>query len=151
MIVARPIRNTRRVGHTLVELVAASSLLAIALVPALSFLRDSFVRSRQLETQNALTSFCTSKLDEHLAQTSVSWTTGSVSGDFSADGFAQLRFRVDRSDLPPDGGIPGRLMSVTATVWDDLNADAALDANEPSVVFASKIAKLAKYEDEAAP
>ena len=151
MNVARPTLTNRRGGHTLVELAAAGTLLAVALVPALSFLRDSFVRSRQLATQNALTSFCTSKLDEHLALTSVSWATGSVFGDFSADGFAQIRFRVDRSDSAGDGGLSDRLMAVTATVWDDVNADAALDANEPSVTFSSKIAKLKRYEDEAAP
>ena len=151
MNIARAISTRRRRGHTLVELAAASSLLAVALVPALSFLRDSFVRSRQLDTRNAITSFCTSKLDEHLALTSVSWATGSVSGNFSAEGFAQLRFRVDRSDQAGDGGISGRLMAVTATVWDDLNADTTQDTNEPSVAFASKIAKLARYEDEAAP
>ncbi|MCH8922966.1 MAG: hypothetical protein IIA67_07440 [Planctomycetes bacterium] len=151
MNVAQTKPRFRRHGHTLVELAAAGSLLAVALVPALAFLRDSFVRSRQLDTQNAMTSFCTSKLDEQLAQTSGSWATGSVSGDFSADGFAQLRFRVDRSDLSVDGGIVGRLMAVTATVWHDLDADTTLDADEPSVTFASKIAKLARYEDEATP
>jgi hypothetical protein len=143
--------SDHRHGHTLLELAAASMLLAITLVPALTFLRDSFVRSRQLSTRNAMTSFCTSKLDEHLALTSVSWATGSVSGNFSADGFAQLRFQVDRSDQVGDGGMVGRLMAVSATVWDDLNNDSARDADEPSVTFASKIAKLARYEDEAAP
>ena len=150
MPAAQPECRLRRRGHTLLELAAAGVLLAVALVPALSFLRDSFTRCRQLETRNAMTSFCTSKLDEHLALASVSWPTGSVSGDFASEGFAQIRFRVDRSDLPPDGGIPNRLMAVTATVWDDLDADTLPGANEPTITFASKIAKLVSYEKEAA-
>jgi hypothetical protein len=36
-------------------------------------------------------------------------------------------------------------MSVTATVWEDQNNNAALDAGEPSVVLASKVAKLEGY------
>ena len=40
-------------------------------------------------------------------------------------------------------------MAVTATVWDDLDADTLPDADEPTITFASKIAKLASYEKEA--
>ena len=139
----------RPTGHTLLELVAASVLLAVALVPALGLIRDSVEVSRQMDTRNLLTTFCVSKLEQHLALTSAAWDTTTVTGTLAAEGYANLRFRVDRSDAALDGGIPDRLMAITVTVWDDADGNAALDSGERSTTFGSKTAKLATYEDEA--
>ena len=143
-------RRRPRRGSSLLEVVLAGSLLAVALVPALRMMRDGLRISREMETRDLVVTFCTSTLEEHLAGVSADWQTGTYTGDFSADGHSQLRFSVERSDDAGDGGIPDQLMAVTATVWSDDDSDSTLDAGEASLVLASKVAKLSSYEDEVA-
>jgi hypothetical protein len=135
----------RRRGQTLLELLAALTLLAATVTPALRILRDALEQTRRIETLELLTTLCVSKLEEHLAIACAAWSAGAAVGDFSAEGYSQVRFSVASSDQAGSGGIPDRLMSVTATVWEDQNNNAALDAGEPSVVLASKVAKLEGY------
>ena len=85
------------------------------------------------------------KVEEHLALVSGDWQTGTYTGDFSADGYPDSRFLVVRSDAAVNGGIPDELMAVTATTWNDSDGDQAADADEPAVVFGSKLAKLSSY------
>jgi hypothetical protein len=135
----------RRRGQTLLELIAAVTVLAATVTPALVILRNALEQTRRIETLELLTTLCVSKLEEQLAVACAAWSTGTAAGDFSADGYSQVRFSVASSDQAGDGGIPDRLMSVTATVWEDQNGNAALDAGELSVVLASKVAKMEGY------
>jgi Tfp pilus assembly protein PilV len=147
VIRSSPTPELRR-GHTLLEVVLAGTIIAIALVSALRLMRDGLRTSRQTEIRELLTTFGASKLEEHLALVSADWQTGNDAGDFAAEGYPDLRFRVGRSDSAGDGGISDQLMAVTAEVWHDLDGDSAPDGNEPAVVFSSKVAKLASYQDE---
>jgi len=131
------------------EVAVATVLLVVAIVPALRILRDSMTVSREIETRGLLTNYCASKLEEYLALTAASWQTTTASGTLSADGYPQLRFQVVRSDAPASGGITNRLMAVTATVWDDADSSGTLSTGERSVTLASKIAKMAIYEQQA--
>jgi hypothetical protein len=142
-------RNGRRRGHTLLELVVASSLLAAVLIPGLRMLRDGLEQSQRIEILQRLTTSCTGKLEEHLCLAGAAWEEETVTGDFASDGYPQTRFRAARSANPVDGGIADQLMAVSVTVWEDLDADAAQDAGEPSVTMASKVPKMALYQDEA--
>lgn len=132
----------------MLEVLVASALIAIALVPALRMMRDSLRISRQVEDHELLTTFCTSKLEEHLAIASAGWQTGNDSGDFSAEGYPHLRFTVTRSDSGPDGGISDQLMAVIATAWSDLDGNGSPDNDEPTVVLGGKVAQLASYQSE---
>jgi type II secretory pathway component PulJ len=134
-----------RRGHTLVELLAATTLLAVALTPALRIMRDSLEQDRRIETLELLTTFCADKLEEHMAQTAASWSVATTTGNFASDGCAQIRFSVACTDDPAAGGITDRLMALTATVWEDANSNATLDSGELSVVFRTKVAKLEGY------
>lgn len=138
-----------RGGQTLLELVAATSIIAIALVPALRIIRDTIQVGRETEVANLLATFSASKLEEHLILTAASWTTSTSSGTFDAYGYPQVRFRVVRSDATADGGIPGDLMSITSTVWEDRDGDANWDGGEPRSIFASKLARNTAYVHEA--
>ena len=140
--------SDRRRGHSLLEVLVASALMAVALVPALRLMRDGLGMARKVESRELLTTFCTSKLEEHLALVSAGWQTGNYSGDFSAEGHPNLRFGVTRSDSGGDGGISDQLMAVVATAWDDLDGDGSLDDGEPVVVLGSKVAKLASYQSD---
>ena len=135
-------------GHTMLELVAAGVLLAVTLVPALRMMRDGMTISSQIENRGLMTMFCVSKLDEGLALAAANWASGTFTGSFVADGYAQLRYRTVTSDAVAAGGIVGRLMSVTTTVWQDTNGNAVHDSGESSVVYASKIANMAVYQDD---
>jgi prepilin-type N-terminal cleavage/methylation domain-containing protein len=135
----------RRRGFSLLELVVSVSLLALTLVPALAFLRDALEQSQRIEISELLTTHCVGKLEEHLCLAADAWQVATVSGDFSADGYPQVRYRVVRSDAPADGGITDQLMAVTSTVWQDLNSNGSADGGEPTVVLAGKVAKMARY------
>ena len=136
-------------GHTLLELIMATAIVAATLVPALSLLRDGMALSREVDRRNLMATYCVATLEEHLAIVGASWSTGNASGDFTADGYPNLRFTVQRSDQPSDGGIANRLMSVIVTVYDDLDQNDVLGADEPRIVFRSKMARLATYTYEA--
>ena len=136
-------------GQTLLELVGATTIIALALVPALRLMRDSVRGVGDLGTSNLLATLCVSKLEEHLQKTAADWSTVSVSGDYAAEGYAGLRFSIVRSDAVGDGGIPGSLMSIVVTSWDDRTANGAPDTGEPRVAFAGKLARIVAYQHEA--
>jgi len=139
----------KRPGQTLLELVAATTILTLALVPALGMMRDAIRVGRNTETANLMTTFCASKLEEHLMKTAAVWNPSTATGNFSTEGYANLRYQVIMSDLATDGGIANQLMAIAATVWNDLNADGDWDAGEPRVVLASKQAQNVSYQQEA--
>lgn len=145
-------RRTRRSPHrgqTLLELVAASTIIAIALVPSLRIMRDSIKVGRETEMANLMATFSASMLEEHLALTAASWSTSTSSGTFASEGYPLVRFEIARSDATVDGGIPGVLMSVTSTVWEDSDNDGIWDSGELRSVFASKLAHSVAYTNEA--
>jgi hypothetical protein len=140
----KPRQNARR-GASLIEVIVTGIVVAVTLVPALRMMRDSLAVNVQTETADAMTTFCASKLEQALAQTCATWTTGTDTGTFSTEGYASLRYSVVKSDLPPSGGISNRLMAITATVWNDSNGNGVLDSSERRIVFASKVAKMQTY------
>lgn len=143
------IRRKRRWGSSLLEVVLATVLLTVALVPAMRLMRSSLTLGREIEAREQLTTFSTSKLEEHLALVGANWLTGDYTGDFAAEGHPTFRFLVRRSDSGGDGGIVDQLMAITATTWEDLDGDGTLDSGEVSVVLGGKVAKIASYQAEA--
>ena len=135
----------RNRGQTLLELIAASALLAATLTPAVPNSARTPEQDRRLETLELLTTLCADKLEQHMVLTASSWSVATTSGDFSANGYAQLRFSVTCSDDAAAGGVVDQLMAITATVWEDANGNAVLDSGEPSTMFRTKVARLAGY------
>ncbi|MGI9428306.1 MAG: hypothetical protein ACR2NM_06590 [Bythopirellula sp.] len=124
----------------------ATSLTAIALVGSLALLRDGMEMSDTIDKRLLMTNYAVSKLEEHLAIVANGWTTGGDSGDFAADGHANIRFSVSRSDDGSDGGISDRLMHVQVTTYHDADGDDVLDADEDQCIYRTKIGKFATYE-----
>ncbi len=143
------IPNRQQRGQTLLELVAATTILTIALVPALRMMRDAIRAGRNTETANVMATLCASTLEQQLMQMAATWNPGTVTGDYSAAGYPNLRFRVVMSDAVADGGITNQLMALVSTVWNDSNANGNLDAGETRVVLASKQARNVSYQREA--
>jgi len=129
----------------LIELVAATTVLSIALVPALRIMRDALAVEEDLEYATAMSTLCASQLEQTLAKTAASWNTTSESGSYSSIGYSRLRYSVTKSDAPASGGLTNQLLAITATVWDDADSDAVLDTNEKAVQFSSKLAKISAY------
>ena len=152
-----PCRRANRGGQSLLELVAATTIIAIALVPALRMMRDSLRIGRETETANLMATLSASRLEEYLLLSAGqwgdipvgnNWNTTTVSGNYSADGYPNLKFTVVRTDAAPSG-IAAQLLSITATVWNDLDNDNVLDAGEPRSVFATKLSRNVAYTNEA--
>ena len=134
-----------RRGQSLLELTLALVLVAGTFVPALRLMRQALEQSRALEQRNMIVALAASKLEERMAIASANWSTRTVSGTFSSQGYSNLRYTVTHSDSTSAGGIPSRLMALQCTVWEDANGNAQRDSGESYVVFAGKISKLAGY------
>lgn len=130
------------------ELIVASGILVLALVPALRLTRDGIKISRQLEISGAMATLCVSKLEEQLALSAANWGAATASGTFAPD-YSMLHFHVSCSDALAAGGMPGSLLAINVTVWEDTNGDSAWNNGELRVQFASTLAKTVSYEYEA--
>ena len=141
-------RSNPRSGQTMLELIAATIVISIALVPALRLTRARIANTEDLERAETRLALCTSKLEEELAYTAANWELNSHRGNFASDGQAGVWFQVSKSDAISAGGRPGELATIDVTVWHDQDADATLDADEQRVRLATKIAKLVAYQSE---
>jgi len=135
-------------GFSLLEMVAASALMASILVPALAVMRDAMAKGRDLGRRNLLANYAASILEEQAAVGAAGWVNETVTGSYTADGYPDIRYSVVKSDDPADGGITSQLMHVQVTVFDDADQDTVADADELQVLFRTKIAKLESYENE---
>jgi hypothetical protein len=90
--------------------------------------------------------YAVQKMEEQLAVVAATWTTATLNGDFAADGNANIRYTMTRSDSSGSGGIANRLMSITVTAYSDDDGDDTLDTLEPRTVLTTKVSKLAAYE-----
>jgi hypothetical protein len=138
-------------GTTLLELVAASTVIAVSLVPALRIMRDSLRVSRQLEVREAMATIAMSVLEQEAAKVSGQWnmqsTTHRKPGRNS--GYPLILAVSTTTDSLKSGGIPGSLAVVNVTAFEDSNRSGSFDADEPSIKFATKIAGLTSYRYEA--
>lgn len=145
-----PVRPFRRRGQSLLEVVAASTIIALTLVPALRMMRDGLEISRGVEEADLMATLCVDKLEEHMNKVAGSWDTSTASGDYAAlENRSYLKFQVTKSDAVTDGGIVNRLMSVVAVVWNDANGNGSPESNEKKVTFATKVSKSVSYNYEA--
>ncbi|MBC7854969.1 MAG: hypothetical protein IAF94_16175 [Pirellulaceae bacterium] len=140
-------KKSRR-GQSLLEVIAASTIIATALVPALRMMRDSLEVSRSVEEADLMSTLCIDKLEEHMNKVAGNWDKTTASGDYAAlEGRSYLKFQVTKSDSVPDGGISNRLMAIAAVVWNDANGNGSLDGGEKKVTFATKVSKFVSYNN----
>jgi hypothetical protein len=139
----------RRTAYSLLEVVLASGLCASALVPGLALLRDGVTLAEDISDRHQLLLYGVSMLEEHTAIVAANWIDGTATGDFAADGHANMRYIVGRSDDAFNGGIDDRLMNISVTVYRDDDGDDALGAAEMRTVLTTKISRLISYESKA--
>src|SRR5262245_8820412 len=135
-------RAPSRLGYSMLEVVLAASICISAIVPALAMLRDGIALGEIIDTRHLLLNYSVSKMEEQLAIVSATWATGTVTGNYSADGHTAIRFSVTRTDAVASGGIVGKLMVVTVTTYSDDNGNSAMDSSEARTTMTTKIANL---------
>jgi hypothetical protein len=135
-----------RCAYSLLEVALASSICATAIVPALALMRDGMSNLTKIDIDHQLLLYGVQKMEEQQAICARSWTTGTATGNFSADGNSSIRYSVTRSDSAASGGITNRLMNISVTTYYDANANSAMDTGESRLTFTTKVAKLATYQ-----
>ena len=144
---ARPTAKPQA-AFSLLEMIAATALVASTLVPALSLIRDAMAQSREMNRRDLLAIYAVQKLEEQAALSMQYWSNATDSGNFAPFGHPEIGFNVSRSDAVADGGLVDRLMRIQVIVFDDVNGDLLPGANELQVQFRTKVAKLVTYENE---
>lgn len=129
-----------RCGSSLVDVVAACALTAMLLVPSMAVMRDSISLHQTLQMRQELLARCQSLLEEELWELSIGKAPDTHTGQIKVDDRV-MAFTVTSSDKATLGGIPGRLIAVTVSAWDDQNRNRRLDKNEKNVSIYSKIAR----------
>jgi type II secretory pathway pseudopilin PulG len=137
-----------RNGFSLLEMVMAAALIVGALVPTMAVMRDAMAKSRDLNRRNLLSNYAVRVLESQAAVVMTDWTNTTVTGNFNSDGHPNIRFSATRSDAPANGGLTNQLMHLQVTVFDDTDGDSTADANENSILYRTKVARLQSYEDE---
>ncbi len=138
-------RSARR-AYSLVEVVAATALMAGTLVPAMQLVRLGIQKSAETDRHQLLSLYAASQVEQRLASTAMTWASASYSGDYAADGHPDIRYDTVCTDDPLSGGLTDQLMDIRTTVYDDANGDDALTPGERSCSFRTKIGKFATYE-----
>ena len=139
-------RRRRRTAHSLLELIVASSLVSIVVATSVTLMRESLRLSDDSETRNLLTTLAVSKLEQQLTLVASSFPEGAETGDFAADGYGDVKYSVTRSAQVADGGIPGKLMAVAITAWNDTNGNGDADSGEPQVNLRTKLAWITAWQ-----
>jgi prepilin-type N-terminal cleavage/methylation domain-containing protein len=141
-------RGTRargRAGFSLLEMLAATAIVAGTLAPALSVMRDAMAISREAVQRNLVANYAVQVLEGQAALSMQNWSNGSATGNFASDGYSTIKYIATRSDAVASGGLVNRLMHIQVTAYEDKDADGVADANELKVTVRTKVAKLTNY------
>jgi len=120
-------------GFTLTEVVVASTLLAIAIVPILKALTTAHLNTAIIERRTRSLMLAEAKLDEIKARSIYNY----------GDTFAEADSSLDGSYLGSveDVSAGSNLRKITVSVGDDLNANSNLEADEIEVTLSTLIAR----------
>jgi type II secretory pathway pseudopilin PulG len=143
------IANSRRApargAFSLLEMILATALVAGTLAPALAVMRNAMATSRETTKRLLLANYAVEILEYSQGISMQTWSPTTASGNMASDGYSNIRYTITWSDAPANGGVTGKLMHVQVVVYDDANANSALDSTELAVRFRTKVAKLATY------
>jgi hypothetical protein len=129
----------------LLEMLAATALVAGTLAPALAVMRDAMAVSREGVQRGLAANYAVYVLENQAALVMQNWTNGTVTGNFSSDGYATIKYTAVKSDDPGNGGLTNRLMHIQVTAYEDKDGDSVADAGEVQVSIRTKVAKLTNY------
>ena len=119
-------------GFTLTEVVVASSLLIIAIVPILRALTIAHVSSGIIENRTNSLILAQAKIDEIKARSVYNYSGTFAENNSSIEG----SYLCNVADI----AVNANLRKITVSVGEDLNGDSTLDADEINVTLATLIA-----------
>lgn len=134
-------------AYSLLEVVIATFLMGLAIIPAMNFMTSAIHTGQELEVWNQLNLLAVGKLEEQLSIAAADFLEGTDSGAFTDPGTSGIRFTATRSTASANGGIVDQLMRITVTVWNDENGNSAVDSGEAQVTYATKLASMSIYQD----
>lgn len=123
----------RHAGLTITEVVVASSLLVVAMVPILKALTAAHLNSSIIERKTRSLSLAQAKLDDIKARSIYDYTTSYAVSNLALDG--------DYLCNVADTGSASDIRTVTVNVGLDLDGNSVLAAGEVSVSLDTMIAK----------
>ena len=125
--------ENRCAGFTLTEVVVASGLLIIAIVPMLRALTSSYLNTVVIERKTRCLTLAVAKLDEIRAQSIYHYSDSFTETNSSLDG----SYLCDVADVPSGDN----LRRITVSVGYDLDGNNVLQPDEIEVILATFVAK----------
>ena len=133
-IINRKSQNAKQfTGFTLTEVVVASALLIIAIVPILKALTVAHVTSTIIERKTRSLTLAQAKLDEIRARSIYNYSSNFVETSTSLDG----PYLCDVKDTSKGTD----LREITISVGYDLNGNSMLEADEIEITLATLVAR----------
>ena len=120
-------------GFTITEVVVASSLLVVAMVPILRALTAAHLNSTIIERKTRSLNLAQAKLDDIKARSVYDYTTSYAVSNLALDGSYLCNVA--------DTGSASDIRTVTVDVGLDLDGNSVLDAGEVSVILDTLFAK----------
>lgn len=128
-----PPTANRRCGFTITEVVVASALLIVAIVPILKGLTAAHLNTTIIEHKTRSLALARSKLEEIRARSIYSYSSTYAETDTSLDGSYLCNVT--------DSGSGSDLRTITVSVGYDMNGDSALANDEIEVALTTLIAR----------
>ena len=128
-----------RLGGAMLDVIGASLVTAMVLVPSVNIMRQSMDINERIQLRQEMVTYCTNVVEMELADILISPVNKTSSGVINL-GQKVVRSSATRSDTPQLGGIPGRLLAVSVTVWHDANDNKRMDRNESKFSLFTKAA-----------
>jgi len=125
--------SRRRSGFTITEIVVASALLIVAIVPILKGLTAAHLNTTIIEHKTRSLALARSKLDEIRARSIYSYSSTYAETNTSLDGSYLCNVT--------DSGSGIDLRTITVSVGYDINGDSALANDEIEVVLTTLVAR----------
>lgn len=125
--------SNRYAGVTLTEVVMASALLLIVMVPILKALTSAHASATIIEQKTRSLMLAQSKLDEIKARSVYHYDDSYTETDLSVDGSYLCNVS--------DSAVSADLRQITVSVGYDLSGDSVLDAGEIQVTLATLLAR----------
>ena len=127
------VKNHKQAGLTLTEVVIASALLIIAMVPILKGLTSAYLGTTIIERKTHSLVLSQARLDEIKARSVYNYSQSYAENNLSLDG----SYLCNVADEPAGSN----LRKITVSVGFDLNDNNILDSDEIEVTLATYIAK----------
>ena len=130
----------RRLGFTLIEVLASVALIAAAIIPIARALTQSLVISTKEERLTKVIFLAERKTEELKNKILYDFDTDRDQGAtaFTDSGYSEYKYIVDDEVIENEDS---RLKQIQVQVWHDEDDDSTIDSNEESITLDTKVAE----------